>query len=84
MAVLAEIKAYRVKGGAIVRVIRRGRTHRYRVSHRRYAWLRDWCITRIPWRCGGAWMKSSLCVTVSDELNPYHAKRRAARSSSNA
>lgn len=45
------IKAYRVPGGAIVRVIRRGTTHRYRVGKRRFLWLRS----ELDRRMGGFW-----------------------------
>lgn len=41
MDVMAEIRARRVKGGAIVRVIRNGCEHRYRVGLRRYNRLQD-------------------------------------------
>lgn len=64
---IADIRAYRRTGHAIVSVTRRGRTHRYRVTLARYYWLRFWLIILCPWRTGGAWMRSSLDVTVSDK-----------------
>lgn len=44
------IKAYRVKGGAIVRVIRGEETRRYRVSARRFIALRLHFARALGWR----------------------------------
>ncbi len=68
---VATIKAYRRTGCAIVTVARAGRPpHRYRVSLRRYAWLREWTVTQGPafdqpgWRASGAWMRGSIDVAL--------------------
>jgi hypothetical protein len=36
------VQAYRIPGGAIVRITRRGRVHRYRIGSRRFLALRQW------------------------------------------
>lgn len=64
---LASIKAYRRTGCAIVTVERAHRApHRHRVSLRRYALLRAWTLTRAArhWRTSGAWMRSSITVSL--------------------
>ena len=48
-----EIKAYRVRGGAIVRVIRGARVRRYKVSGRRFVSLRRWANGQ--WTPRGGW-----------------------------
>ena len=64
---LASIRAYRRTGGAIVTIVRAGRApHRYRVSLRRYAALREWTVTRAArrWRTSGALLRSSIAVSL--------------------
>lgn len=68
---VATIKAYRRKGGAVVTVQRVGRPkHRYCVSLRRYARLREWTVTQGPafdqpgWRASGAWMRGGIDVAL--------------------
>lgn len=58
------IKAYRVKGGAVVNVVRGScEPRRYRVSLKRYAALREWtAFGRHHWRASGAWLRTSMTV----------------------
>lgn len=62
---VAILKAYRRKGGAVVTVERTGRSaHRYRVTLRRYHTLRKWLIQQACWKASGAWLRSSLTVSL--------------------
>ncbi len=64
---LAFIRAYRRTGGAVVIIERQGRApRRHRVSLRRYARLREWTITAAArrWRTSGAWLRSSITVSL--------------------
>ena len=68
---LASIRAYRRTGGAVVTVERAGRApHRHRVSHRRYARLREWTLTVAArrWKTSGAWLRSSIAVSLWESL----------------
>ena len=47
MNIVAEIKARRITGGAIVRVMRNGYEHSYRVSLRRYNRLADTLVAHL-------------------------------------
>ena len=61
------IRAHRKIGHAIVIVERADREpHRYRVSLRRYALLREWTITPAArrWRTSGWWGRSSIAVSL--------------------
>ena len=69
---LAVIRAYRRKGAAVVIVEREGRApRRYRVSLRRYHALRD-CLASggHPWKTSGAWLRSSVTVSLWRTDNP--------------
>jgi hypothetical protein len=64
-APMIEIRATRRTGHAVVRVTRRGRIRRYRVSLRRYARLRDCTIAMARnWQTSGAWMRHGIEVYV--------------------
>ena len=69
---VAILKAYRRKGGAVVTVERAGRsTHRYRVSLRRYHALCEWLASgEHPWKTSGAWLRSSVTVSLWRIDNP--------------
>lgn len=57
------IKAYRIKGGAIVRVTRNGRTRRYRVGCKRFRALSERFNGRIPGHWSGYFGRSTLDLT---------------------
>jgi hypothetical protein len=57
---LAELRAGRRTGHAVVTVTRAGDTRRYRVTLRRYAALREWTLTR---GCtSGSWLRNGMTV----------------------
>ncbi len=64
---LATIKAYRVKGGAVVNVTRQGRTRRYKVGLKRWHALRHWCNTGGPYVCQGLLQGNALDIDVTDK-----------------
>lgn len=70
-AVLATIKAYRIAGGANVRIERDGCVRRHRVSLRRYRSLVDWTIQRCPWKHGGQWKRNGLDITILNAPHGY-------------
>jgi hypothetical protein len=61
---VATVRGYRRTGHAIVTVTRNGHSRRYRVSLKRWHALRDKLNVGLPWRCYGAWLHSSMDVTV--------------------
>ncbi len=63
---IATINAYRRKGGAVVTVERQGRPpRRYRISLRRYKALQEWAaFGEHPWKTSGAYMRSSMAVSL--------------------
>jgi hypothetical protein len=64
MTIVATVKGYRRTGGAVVTVTRDGRSRRYKVTLKRWHALRNRLNVGLPWRCYGAWSRSSLDVTV--------------------
>jgi hypothetical protein len=67
MTIVATVKGYRRTGGAVVTVARNGRSRRYSVSLKRWHALRDKLNVGLPWMCYGAWLRSSMDVSVSDQ-----------------
>jgi hypothetical protein len=67
---VATIRAYRRKGGAVVTVMREGRpSHRYDVSLRRYHAIRQWvAFGKHPWKSSGAWLNSGLTAYFHSEV----------------
>lgn len=64
------VRAYRVKGGAVVNVDREGRKRRFRVSSRRFLWLRSvfgLCA------CGGYFGGSSFDCRLALEASLHEA-----------
>lgn len=71
---VATIRAYRKTGGAVITVERQGRPpHRYRVSLRRYHALREWTIRQHEWKTSGAYMRSSMAVSLWTTREPVPA-----------
>lgn len=71
-APVATIRAYRRKGGAVVTIERPDRSaRRYRITLRRYHALREWLISGgHPWKTSGAWLRSSVTVSLWRIDNP--------------
>jgi hypothetical protein len=68
---MATIRAYRRAGVAVVTVERQGRpSRRHHVSLQRYDALRErLAFGRHPWKTSGAYMRSSLTVSIWATMN---------------